>query len=350
MTQPIIKHPLMKHPKDPDIVEQLHALIKQVGGDPESFDGQLIIQLLQSALQLIPEGHDRLQLKLITRAMKEMRYGYRVFNQYPNVRRVSIFGSARTPEDHPDYIAAHQFSRAMADLDWMCITGAANGIMKAGHEGRSAEGSFGLSIRLPFESIGNSIIEGDPKHVVFRYFFTRKLMFLSHSDALVAFPGGVGTMDELFEALTLMQTGKAHLTPVVLLEGEGGNYWSGWENFFKKQLAEKGWVSPEDSALYYHAPNVQVAIDHILTFYSVYHSSRYVGDQLVFRLNRPLSEEAIEQLNNQFSDLVREGKIYACEALAEEEGKFPELPRLIFVHTKYGFGRLRQLIDAINQY
>lgn len=209
---------------DEVIQDTLRELVRKVGGDPDKYEGDLIRQQLESSLKLLVDGHDIGQIKVITRSLKEMRYAYRVFNKYPGKSRVSIFGSARTPENHPDYIAAREFAQGLARQGWMCITGAAEGIMKAGLEGIEPELSFGLAIRLPFESSANAYIEGDPKHITFRYFFTRKLMFLSHSDALAAAPGGFGTMDEIYEALTLMQTGKATIIPIVLLQGEGRTY------------------------------------------------------------------------------------------------------------------------------
>lgn len=207
---------------DEKIVKAIRALISECGGESGTFEGDLVTQLIQTSLRLLLDGHDTGQLKLITRAMKEMRYAYHIFNQYGGIRRVSIFGSARTPEDHPDYKVAKDFSKQMADYGWMVITGAANGIMKAGLEGAKKEAGFGLSIKLPFETSVHSFIEGDPKLMSFKYFFTRKLMFMSHSDAVTAFPGGFGTMDELFEVLTLLQTGKANIVPVVLMEGKRG--------------------------------------------------------------------------------------------------------------------------------
>ncbi|MHC5115421.1 MAG: LOG family protein, partial [Planctomycetota bacterium] len=220
----------------PETTEIIEDLVRSVGGDPGKFDGRLISEMLATCLKLVPDGHDTGQLKLMNSALKEMRYAYRVFNRYRGTRKVSIFGSARTPEDHPDYIAAREFSAAIADHGWMGITGAGDGIMKAGHEGPQRDASFGLSIRLPFETTANEVIEGDPKLINFRYFFTRKLMFLGHADAVAVFPGGFGTQDELFESLVLVQTGKSNIVPIILLEGEGGVYWQHWERYIRKNL------------------------------------------------------------------------------------------------------------------
>lgn len=334
---------------DEKIVQNVQNLISQCGGDPDSFEGELVGQLIQTSLRLLIEGHDTGQLKLITRSLKEMRYAYRIFNQYGGVRRVSIFGSARTPEDHPDYILAKNFSAQMAALGWMCITGAANGIMKAGLEGAKREAGFGLSIKLPFEKGSNSTIEGDPKLISFRYFFTRKLMFMSHSDAVVAFPGGVGTMDELFEVLTLLQTGKANIIPVVLMEGENGEYWKHWEEYLNKQLLEKGWISPEDQHFYHIASSLEDGVEHIQNFYRNYHSSRYVKDNLVIRLHHPLIPQHIDKLNRRFNKLIASGKIESCNPFPEENDHL-ELPRLTFTHTKRNFGLVRAFINQINSF
>lgn len=334
---------------DPQIVAEMHKLISLCGGDPESFEGGLITQLIQNGLKLIQEGHDTGQLKLITRSLKEMRYAYKIFNEYKGSRCISIFGSARTPENHPDYMAARNFSAGMASHGWMCITGAANGIMKAGLEGPQRESSFGLSIRLPFEVPTNSVIEGDAKLITFRYFFTRKLMFMSHSDALAAFPGGFGTMDELFEVLTLLQTGKANIMPVVLVEGKSGTYWQHWQDYVLKQLLENGWISPEDQHLYYIAKSPQDAVQHIIKFYKRYHSSRYVRDILVVRLTEELTQQQIGFLNLKYKGLVASGTMELSDPFPEETDHL-ELPRLAFHHTHRDFGLVRALIDDINNF
>ena len=331
----------------PQTVEAIHQLVSSFGGDPDSFDGQMITELIQTSLRLIPDGHDTGQLKLLNRALKDMRYAYRVFNRYVGSRKIAIFGSARTPEDHPDYIAAREFSAAIAQHGWMSITGAGDGIMKAGHEGPQRTRSFGLSIRLPFETTANTVIEGDPKLINFRYFFTRKLMFMSHADAVAVFPGGFGTQDEMFEALTLVQTGKSNPVPLVLLEGADGRYWNFWDNYVRKNLLDGGMISPEDLELYSIAKTVEEAVEHVLRFYRVYHSSRYVADELVIRLTRPLTDEQVDILNQEFGDLVSAGRIRMCPAFAEETDHL-DLSRLAFKHTRRQQGRVRALIDRIN--
>jgi uncharacterized protein (TIGR00730 family) len=334
---------------DEQILSAVHSLIRSIGGDPETFDGRLISELVLTSLKLIPDGHDTGQLKLLNSALKEMRYAYRVFNRYRPSQKISIFGSARTPEDHPDYIAARDFSRTMAARGWMAITGAGDGIMKAGHEGPQREASFGLSIRLPFETTANTVIEGDPKLINFRYFFTRKLMFMSHADAVAVFPGGFGTQDELFETLTLVQTGKSNLIPIVMLEGPGGVYWKHWERYIRRNLLDNGWISPEDPSIYHVASSVEDAVEHVTGFYRVYHSSRFVKDNFVIRMSQPLAPEDVETLNAEFGRLVKHGRITLCGALPGEDDHL-DLPRLCFEHSRRDYGLMRRLIDRINEF
>jgi uncharacterized protein (TIGR00730 family) len=334
---------------NPIWMSKIQELITLSGTNPQTPSADFIGQIIYASLRLTEDSYDMGQLKLITRAFKEMIYAYRIFNQHPSGRRVSIFGSARTPPSHPDYIAAKNFSTAMSANQWVCMTGAADGIMRAGLEGAEKETSFGLSIRLPFENTTQSLLAGDPKLINFRYFFTRKLMFLSHSDAVAAFPGGVGTQDELFEVLTLMQTGKTNIIPVLLIEGEKGTYWEAWQNYLKENLLKNQWISLEDFNFFYHASTIEQAVQHILHFYSRYHSSRYVKDSLVIRMLSPLTDEQIDQLNQKFQPLIKEGKIVACHAL-EEENDHLDLPRLVFQHNHQHFGLLRALIDQINDF
>ena len=358
---PATTHPRTESAAPPEAAEQRRAddgevqdrivdLIETVAPNSDEYDAKLVRELITAGLKLIPDGRDTGELKLMAAALKEMRYAYRVFGQYPTQHKVTIFGSARTPEDHPDYVAAVEFSREMSQRGWMSITGAGDGIMKAGHEGPGREGSFGVAIRLPFETTANEVIAGDEKLIHFRYFFTRKLMFLSQAEAVVCFPGGFGTLDEAYETLTLVQTGKASMIPIVLVEGEHGDkgYWESWDRFTRGELLERGWISPEDPGLYYVAPSTAAAADHITQFYRVYHSSRYVRDDLVIRVKRPLSDEAIETLNDEFASLVKKGRITQRGAYSVENDHL-DLPRVCFTHTRHHFAVVRRLIDRINE-
>jgi len=334
---------------DSSTLKGIKDLIRSVGGDPDTFQGRMISELLQTSLKLIPDGHDTGQLKLLNSSLKEMRYAYQVFNNYKGKRKIAIFGSARTPEDHPDYLVAVAFSQAITRQGWMSITGAGDGIMKAGHEGPQREASFGLSIRLPFETTANEVIEGDPKLISFRYFFTRKLMFLSHSDAIAIFPGGFGTQDETFEALTLVQTGKSNIVPIVLIESDQSEYWDYWNNYVRKNLLERKMINDEDTSIFHIATSVDDAVEHVLKFYRIYHSSRYVGEKLVLRLNHSVSESQLSMLNDEFPLIVKTGCINQCGPLDGEEDHL-DLPRLSFHHTRDHFGLVRTLIDRINEF
>ena len=334
---------------DPDFVSQLDSMIGECGGDAATRDGRLVRELMLASLKLITDQRHTGELKLLTNSFKEMRHAYRVFADYGATPKISIFGSARTPADHPDYQAAVAFSRLMADRGWLVITGAGDGIMKAGHEGPGADGSFGLAIRLPFETTANSVIAGDNKLIHFRYFFTRKLMFLSQCQAVTAFPGGFGTQDELLEALTLIQTGKSAIVPVVLIEGTESDYWQQWEAYVREEFLKGGFISPEDTSLYHLARDPQDAADHVSRFYANYHSARYVGGDYVIRIKHPLTDNQLVQLNMDFARLVQTGHIQQRDAY-DVEGEFTDLPRIAFHHTRRAFGTMRRLIDRLNDY
>tara|TARA_R110002072_G_scaffold42064_9_gene117837 strand:+ start:132088 stop:133224 length:1137 start_codon:yes stop_codon:yes gene_type:complete len=347
------EQPEVRRADDGEVQDRICDLLEMVAGDNESYDAKLVRELITAGLKLIPDGRNTGELKLMTAAMKELRYAYRVFGLYPDTHKVTIFGSARTPEDHPDYRSAVEFSKLMANAGWMSITGAGDGIMKAGHEGPGREASFGVAIHLPFETSANSFIEGDDKLINFRYFFTRKLMFLSQAEAVVCYPGGFGTLDETFETLTLIQTGKASMVPIVFIDGDrdgdNGSYWEGWERYVSQQLEGRGWISPEDANLYYIAKDPQDAHDHVVNFYKNYHSSRYVRDDLIIRINKRLRDEDIKTLNEEFAILIKSGEIVQCEAYRQERDHL-DLPRIAFTHTRHKFGLVRALIDRINSF
>ncbi len=289
-------------------------------------------------------------LKILSRTLVELRYAFKVFRPYRRRRKVTIFGSARTQPDHPDYQSAVQLGRALAEHGWMVITGAGGGIMEAGHVGAGKEASMGLNIMLPFEQGANHVIQGDPKLVTMKYFFTRKLMFVKECSALVCCPGGFGTLDEALETLTLMQTGKQMLLPMVLLDHAEGSYWHDLGRFIEKQLLSGGMISPDDVALYRITNDVGEAVDEILTFYRRYHSMRYVRDRLVLRLKEWLSDEKMDEINAGFADILVEGQYQQMKALDEEAGEpdLAGLPRLALHFNRRSLGRLRMLINAIN--
>jgi uncharacterized protein (TIGR00730 family) len=335
--------------------EQVDQVIEQVRdiftGDPGSLQTVLLREILQNFLRLKTDNLDTLDLKIINRSFRELRYAFNVFKPYRHIRKCSIFGSARTPEDNPYYEMAVTFARMLAEEGYMVITGAADGIMKAGNEGAGSDKSFGVNIHLPFEQGANEYILDDPKLITFKYFFTRKLLFVMESHAIALFPGGFGTHDEGFESLTLIQTEKASPRPLLLLEQPGETYWEYWDRFVKEQILARGLISPEDTALYKIVHSPEKAMEEIRMFYSSYHSMRQVGDKRVIRLERELSNSAMEQLNEQFADLVDDGAIERAYALPEEANE-PELldkPRIAFSYSHKSAGRLKQMIDQVNR-
>ena len=308
-------------------------------------------QLKETADKLLRDRAARGDVKLIATAVRELRYCFKVFAAYRGKRKATVFGSARTKSDHPAYLAAEEFGRRLVESGWMVITGAGGGIMEAGHRGAGRDDSFGLNILLPFEQSANSVVQGDPKLVTLRYFFTRKLMFIKESDAVVLFPGGFGTHDEAFEALTLIQTGKSHIFPIVMVDEPGGGYWKLWTRFIEDALLAKGYISPSDTSLFRVTDSVEEAIRQVTGFYRVYHSMRYVRRELVLRLKSRLSDRLLEQITWGFEDILVGGRFEQVEALPEEsnEPELLSLPRLKFRFDRHAAGRLRQLIDLINE-
>lgn len=328
--------------------ERLMALAQEIEGD---CDPCLLAEMLTTAVRMARGSMSDQDRKLTNRSLKEMRQSAEVFHPYRRYRKVALFGSARTPPDEPEYQTAVEFSRRMRDENFMTITGAGPGIMAAGNEGAGRKHSFGLNITLPFESSANEFIAGDEKLIDYNYFFTRKLWFVKEADAAVGMPGGFGTMDEIFETITLIQTGKAAIYPIVLLDSKGGKYWKFWGQFIREHLHRLGMISDSDFSLFKITDDVEEAIDEIKTFYRNFHSYRYVGDRLVIRLHERLKSEAVETIQNNFSDLLKAGSMSQQEALPEEanEPELAELNRLVFRHRKRNFGRLRELIDVLNR-
>jgi uncharacterized protein (TIGR00730 family) len=327
--------------------ERVRQLVQDWGANKNP---ELIEEMIVTALKIARDEMGVADLKLINRSLKELRYAAKVFAPYSHFRKVAVFGSARIPPGVPEFEVAEEFAREMVEHGYMIITGGGDGIMGAAQLGAGRDHSFGLNIRLPFEQRANVVIEGDPKLINFNYFFTRKLNFVKETHAFALLPGGFGTMDECFEVLTLMQTGKARIIPVVLLDRRGGTYWETWTKFLTDHLFKIGFVSPDDFTFFKIAHDVDAAVREIVQFYKIYHSARWVGQQLVIRICRRLSQGAIVDLNQKFADLVREGEIVQGRALRQEknEPEIRDLPRLVLTPHRRSFGRFRQLIDAIN--
>ncbi len=330
-----------------DILSQVRALLERPEDD---LPAVLLREILTGVLRLSDANLHALDLKIVNRALKELRHAFGVFHGYRDRPKVSIFGSARTAPEDPNYQLAFRFARRIVEEGYMVITGGADGIMRACQEGAGRENSFGVNIMLPFEQGANSVIADDPKLVTFKYFFTRKLMFQKEANAIALFPGGFGTHDEGFEILTLAQTGKSDPQPIVCLQAPGCEYWTQWYTFVTEQLLQRHLISPEDLSLFKIIESEEAAVAEITTFYRRYHSLRYVGRQLAMRLTSPLRDDQVAALQTSFQDLLSEGTFEQREPLAEEldEPALKDYPRLVFQFNRRSAGRLRQLIDHIN--
>jgi uncharacterized protein (TIGR00730 family) len=317
-------------------------------GAPDNRD--LLFEMLVSVLGMGADHVDRLNLKITSAALKEMREAFRVFAPFRGVPKVTIFGSARTLPDDPLYQQTRNLAAALAQAGWMVVTGAGPGIMAAGAQGAGPERSIGVNIRLPFED-PNPYMAAERNLVSMKYFFTRKLMLMKESAGFVVLPGGFGTLDETFELLTLLQTGKASPAPLVLLEVPGGTYWGAWDRFIRSELVDRAMVSADDVQLYRITDDVDAAVGEVLGFFRNYHSIRYVGSTLVMRLSAAPSAEELEALERDFADICLDGRIEATGPLPAEVADHDhlDLPRIAFHFDRMRHGRLRALIDAVNR-
>ncbi|MGH8874199.1 MAG: TIGR00730 family Rossman fold protein [Acidimicrobiia bacterium] len=331
---------------NPELDSQVRDLVKAAAGGP---NGDIISEIITTALKLRRDGAGRGDLKLLNTALKEMRYSMLVFSRHAEPK-VTIFGSARVGEEDPNYRLAREFARIMAfERGWGVITGAGPGIMEAGNQGAGREHSYGVNIRLPFEDESNPHI--DPARLInFKYFFTRKLGFVKESHAFALFPGGFGTLDETFELLTLIQTGKSDLHPIVMIEHQGTGYWPQLAGFVEESLLGRELISPDDLALFTVTSDPQAAADAICDFYANYQSQRYVDGRLVLRLRKAPDDDRLAQLNDEFADIVVEGRIdLATPSPAEvEDADALDCARVALTFDRRQFGRLRRLIDRLN--
>lgn len=330
---------------NPELDERVRKLVADAS---ENENQDIIAELITTALKMHRDGAGRGDLKLINTAVKEMRYSNLVFSRHDEPK-VTIYGSARTPEDDPNYVLTVEFARMMAEHGWGVVTGAGPGIMEAGTKGAGKENSYGVNIRLPFETEPNHYLLPE-RTVNFKYFFTRKLGFVKESNAFVILPGGWGTLDEAFELITLFQTGKSDLHPIVLLEAEGTGYWEEVVRFMREVQLASRMISESDMSLFLYTTSAEEAAYHIRHFYSNYHSQRYAGEKLILRLRQAPNEQELERLNEDFADIVVSGRIEKAEPTAAEINDEDALDydRIAFVFDQHQFGRLRQLVDRLN--
>jgi uncharacterized protein (TIGR00730 family) len=334
---------------DPELQKRIQELIQYKGGGYNESD---VADIIENALKLLTDVKDSGDVRIIKIALRELRYAFRLFAPYIGKRKVTIFGSARLQPDAPEYQQAVEFGRKISRAGFMVITGAGSGIMQAGHEGAGPAKSFGVNIRLPWEQAANPVIAEDKKLVTFRYFFTRKLIFMRHSDALVLFPGGFGTFDEGYEALTLMQTGKSQIVPLVLVDKPGGTFWKTWDANVRGQLLTAKLISPDDINLYQITDDVDEAVTIVNRFYNNFHSTRFVKDMLVIRLKRTPPSSALTAMTKDFAGIIVQGKIEAIQPTPDEteDNDNLDLARITFLFNRRDYGRLRQLIDVLNGY
>jgi uncharacterized protein (TIGR00730 family) len=336
-----------RSPLDPELNRRIQDLIDYKGG---GFNQESVADIIENGLKLLKDVEDSGDVRVIQTALRELRYAFKLFAPYAGVRKVTMFGSARTAPTRPEYQQAVDFGRKIVEAGFMVITGAGPGIMQAGHEGAGSEQSFGANIRLPWEQSANPIIREDKKLVTFKYFFTRKLIFIRHSDALALFPGGFGTMDEGYEALTLMQTGKSQLMPLVLIDRPGGTFWKTWDKQVREHLLRDQLISPEDLDLYQITDNTDQAVKIITRFYRNFHSTRFVKDLFVIRLKHAPSDSALAAMNEDFADINTGAPIKRIEPTPEEaeDNEHVDLARIAFNFNRKDYGRLRQMIDVLN--
>jgi uncharacterized protein (TIGR00730 family) len=313
-------------------------------------DEKLAREMLESALGLIGDNPDTLDLKIAAAALAEMREAFLVFAPYRHVSKVTVFGSARAATNDPVYAQATEIAKLLAARGWMVVTGAGPGIMQAAMEGAGRQRSIGVSIRLPFEQGANPVIAGDEKYVSMKYFFTRKLMLVKESRAFVCLPGGFGTLDETFELLTLTQTGKGLPVPIIFLDTEGDMFWGSVDDLIRSQLVTRNLVSAADTHLYFVTDSCTDACAEIERFYANYDSIRYVGNQAIIRLRHSPTDEQLVELNSQFTHLVSSGRIERTDALPVEvrQDDRVDLARIRFQFAKHKYGDLRAMIDVLN--
>jgi uncharacterized protein (TIGR00730 family) len=306
--------------------------------------------ILRTLLKLAQDNAERGDLKILNRTLQELRHAFRIFAPYRHIRKVSIFGSTRVPEGDAYYDLARSVGEELANAGFMVITGAGPGIMQAGHEGAGRDNSFGVNIRLPSIQDANPFIRNDPKLMNFHFFFTRKLMFVKEADAVIIFPGGFGTHDELLESITLAQTGKTQLVPIILMDVPGGTYWSRWQEFLREDVMSRGYINDREMTFFRIHTSARSAVDEIRKFYRNFHSYRFVGGDLVIRLNEPPSAALIERLNRDFADIIT-GDVRQTEPLPAEanDANTLHLHRLVMRFNHEDYARLRQMIDVINE-
>ncbi|HUX80639.1 MAG TPA: TIGR00730 family Rossman fold protein [Alphaproteobacteria bacterium] len=314
---------------------------------------EIIREMILAALKAGREKAEEADLKLMNSTLKEMRFTSKVFGPYRGIRKVTVFGSARTEPEESVYKMACLLGQKLVKAGYMVITGGGGGIMQAVNEGAGPEYSFAVNIRLPYEQKPNPVVEGNPRLIMYKYFFNRKVAFLKEASAIVLFPGGFGTLDEAMETLTLLQTGKHDPLPLIFVDEPGGTYWLKWLQFFGEELMSQGYINASDFYLFKRVDSVDAVVESINHFYRRYHSIRYVEKQMVIRLSSGIDPQSVEELKYRFQDILTPGgSIYLSGPLPAEadEPEITNLPRLIVDFNRKDFGMLQYFIETINSY
>jgi uncharacterized protein (TIGR00730 family) len=339
--------------KDYEVGDQvIDNLISELAKKSSALETEYLLrEILTTSVKLGKESADRGDFKLVNNTLKELRYSFKVFSPYRAIKKVIIFGSARSKNNSAEYKMAQELSGKLSEKGYMIVTGGGPGVMEAGNKGAGSGKDFALNIRLPFEQKPNPYIDEKEKLINFKYFFTRKLIFVKETDATALFPGGFGTLDEGFEMITLVQTGKSRPRPIVLMEPQGSTYWTSWMNFVKSQLVKNGFIKKEDLSLFAIVKTTAQAVKYIENFYRVYHSIRYVSGLAVLRLNRQISQKTLKFINKEFKGILVDGQIQVSPPTSKEiqEKEFLNLPRLVMNFNSRDFGRLYEMIHVINK-
>lgn len=319
----------------PDAIERFVA--EATAGAVTSPEHVVAIRALVSrALSLARDESDLGDLRAAVTALEELLDGSRLFQPWRDTPKATVFGSARTPVDSELYRLAAALSAALARCGWLTVTGAGPGIMEASSKGAGRDNSLGVNIELPFEHGTNAYVDVAHRHIATSHFFTRKVIMTRSSQAFVAFPGGVGTMDELFEILTLLHTGKTDPVPVVLVDQPGGTFWSAWARFMLRDVVASGYLNEGDDVTYLICDNVDDAVAEITGFYANYvRWTTSEGEGIVHLRDAP-SDEQVARLDAQFAPL-------AFTPGATDQG-----PTLSFGFNGRSYATLRRVINEVN--
>ncbi len=333
-------------------LQEMERLVADLAREQSPKRLEVIHDIFRAAVKLAQESTGTLNLKIAAATLKELRFSFKVFYPHRLSPKITVFGSARSVPGDSIYELTKQFAKVAAQKKYMIITGGGPGVMAAGNEGVGAEGGFGLNIRLPFEQLPNPFINPKNRLIHYKYFFTRKLFLIKEAAAFVLFPGGFGTFDEAFELLTLLQTGKTNLIPMVLLEPEGFGFWQAFEKWVDKEMIQRNFISPSDLNFFKVFYQPQQAMEHIERFYRNYHSMRFVKDLLVIRLRKKMSDATLTPLIRKFDFIAPKADFHFSAPLPIEsnEPELKDLNRLVFTFERKDFGGLRSLIDYLNEY